>query len=372
MRLASYNVENMFLRAVALNQDELQEGRAALETQVQLNELFSKAAYSDNDKRRILESLEQLALLRDDSGGRFAILRQNHGKLLTRHNDGTVSVRADGRASWLGWVDLKVQEVNEVATRMTARVVNDVDADVLAVVEAESRPALVRFARNLVTPEGPGGYEHLMLIDGNDERGIDVGIMTKAGFEITSMVSHVDDTDQQGLVFSRDCPVYWVKTPAGNSICVIPNHLKSKAFGSSGSNDQRRRRQAARIRQIYEALLASGHSLVAIVGDFNDTLDSDTLAPLTDSSLRDISSTAGFDPDRPEGRPGTYRNCTAGEKIDHILLSPDLFARASAGGVNRMGIWGGVNGTLFPHYDEITRESEAASDHGAVWADLDV
>ncbi len=42
-----------------------------------------------------------------------------------------------------------------------------------------------------------------MLIDGNDERGIDVGLMTRDGRQITRIRSHVDDTDK-GVIFSRD------------------------------------------------------------------------------------------------------------------------------------------------------------------------
>jgi hypothetical protein len=37
-----------------------------------------------------------------------------------------------------------------------------------------------------------------------------------------------------------------------------------------------------------------------------------------------------------------------------------------------MGVWGGTKGTLFPHYPEITKAEEAASDHAAVWAEIDV
>jgi len=43
-----------------------------------------------------------------------------------------------------------------------------------------------------------------MLVDGNDERGIDVGIMTKTGFRIRTIRSHVDAEDDVGIVFSRD------------------------------------------------------------------------------------------------------------------------------------------------------------------------
>jgi hypothetical protein len=43
----------------------------------------------------------------------------------------------------------------------------------------------------------------------------------------------------------------------------------------------------------------------------------------------------------------------ASNKIDYILLSPELFAHTKAGGIFRMGVWGGKNGTLFPHYPEM-------------------
>ena len=199
-----------------------------------------------------------------------------------------------------------------------------------------------------------------------------MGIMTRQGYEITSMVSHVDDTDAEGRVFSRDCPVYNIATPKGNTIAVLVNHLKSKGFGAQSDNDQRRFRQALQIRRIYEALVDSGQQLVAVVGDFNDTLDSDPLAPLRQAGLKDVSELAGFDSGPDPERPGTFQNCTKKDKIDHIFLSPALVAAFQGGAINRLGVWGGKNGTLFPHYPEITRAAEAASDHAAIWAKLDV
>ncbi len=40
------------------------------------------------------------------------------------------------------------------------------------------------------------------------------------------------------------------------------------------------------------------------------------------------------------------------------------------GGTFRTGGWGGKNGTLWPHYDTITKVTDAASDHAAIYADL--
>ncbi len=72
----------------------------------------------------------------------------------------------------------------------------------------------------------------------------------------------------------------------------------------------------------------------------------------------------------PRRRPGTFGSGAASNKIDYILLSPALFQAVRAGGIFRMGVWGGKNGDLFPHYPEITKPGEAASDHAAIWVDL--
>ncbi len=42
------------------------------------------------------------------------------------------------------------------------------------------------------------------------------------------------------------------------------------------------------------------------------------------------------------------------------------------GRVYRAGVWGGTNGTLFPHLPEIKSKAQAASDHAAIYADLDL
>jgi endonuclease/exonuclease/phosphatase family metal-dependent hydrolase len=116
---------------------------------------------------------------------------------------------------------------------------------------------------------------------------------------------------------------------------------------------------------------SQGIELIAIAGDFNDTPDSDPLTPLLSdgSDLRDIFTHPQFQSD---GRLGTFGNGTKSNKIDYLLLSPAMFQRVTTGGVWRKGVWGGKNGTLFPHYDEMTKPVHAASDHAAVWADINL
>ena len=150
---------------------------------------------------------------------------------------------------------------------------------------------------------------------------------------------------------------------------LLVNHLKSKGYGSQASNDKKRRRQAVRVREICDEHLATGDDLVAVLGDFNETPGNTPMDPLlrNGSTLRDISDHPSY---VSGGRPGTHGNCGASSKLDYILLSPALFALVSAAGVERRGMWGGVNGTLWPHFPEVKNADEAASDHAALWVDL--
>jgi len=379
MRLASFNVENLFSRAAALNSSQWvnqpesslapwSDGRKALDAYSRLNAIFAKPAYSATDKAAIIDGLKDLGLENRDESD-LVILRRNRGSLLKRPVGGAVQVVANGRGDWIGWLELKKEAVNEIATQNTARVINTVAADVLVVIEAEDRTSLCRFNDQVVPAVTGSAYDHIMLIDGNDERGIDVGIFLRTPIEIEYLRSHVDDrATSGGPLFSRDCPEFHLKLASGKRLCVLANHLKSKGYGTPAQSNAKRKAQATRIRQIYDALRADGIDQIAIMGDFNDTLGSDPLKPLlSGSDLQDVSSLAGF---QDGGRPGTFGYCTASNKIDHILLSPALMAKVTAAGIERRGSWGGKNGNLWPHFPEVTKVTEAASDHAAIWADL--
>jgi endonuclease/exonuclease/phosphatase family metal-dependent hydrolase len=369
VRLASFNLENIFDRARALNQETWADGRPALEAVARLNQIFGKATYTATDRSAILTGLTKLGLAKSDDGGKFARLRQNRGHLLKRPTSGPPEVVATGRADWIGWVELKMEEVNEIATRTTAQVVRDVAADVVGVVEVDNRVALGRFNNALLPAVSTTPYPHVMVIDGNDDRGIDVGLMSR--FPIATMRSHVDDRVGDSVVFSRDCPEYEIALPGGDRLLLLVNHFKSKGYGGQAASNARRLRQAQRVREIYDARRQEGVAHIAVLGDFNDTPASDPLSPLlgAGSELRDVSAHPTFVSD---GRPGTFANGTASGKIDYILLSPALFARVQRAGVWRKGVWGGKYGTLWEIYAEMEKPVHAASDHAAVWVDLDI
>jgi endonuclease/exonuclease/phosphatase family metal-dependent hydrolase len=371
-RLASFNVENMFDRPKAMSRaGTVRSAPTVLAAHARVNQLIGREVYDPDTKAELLAQLELLGLLRSDNST-YAVLRTIRGRLLTRRRNGETIVVAAGRASWVGWVELTTEPVDEIASQHLAMVMRDVGAQVLGVVEAESRELLEAFSASLLRDVGWTPYEQVLLLDGNDDRGIDVGLMVRDGHTVTDIRTHIYDTDQAGLVFSRDCAEYHVRTPDGQRLVVLVNHLKSKGYGSAGDpiGARRRFRQATRIAQIYNGLADAGVQHIAVLGDLNDDPASEPLTPLFERTpLRDIS-------EHPEfvwgPRRGTFRGGNEKQKIDYVLLSPALFARARGGGVFRQGVWRS-EGThdKWPMYETIKEEVHAASDHAAIYADID-
>ncbi len=381
VRIASFNVENLFQRPKALNGATWAEGRPILAAYKEVNELFALDAYSATTKRRIRDLLVKLdiysrnkhqAIRRNlTKDPRWAWLRKNRGAFDREPVDATQSVEivATGRGDWIGWVELATEQVDETATRMTARVIHDLDADIMGVVEAEDRPALARFNRELLDTR----YRHVMLVDGNDDRGIDVGIMTRDGFPITSIRSNVDALSSGKPIFDRDCPQYEIATPAGTTVHVLLNHFKSQ----SGGGGDRRKLQATEVRRIADGLVTAGQHVV-VAGDLNEGPAQEgafavNLRPLVNanSPLIPCYTLDSFD---VGSRPGTFDACGLRNRLDYILVSKSLLAHVSGGGIFRKGLWGSraTRPTAWETYPQMTQSSEGASDHAAVFIDLDL
>jgi len=379
MKIASYNVENLFDRAKAFNEKHEDVSQEILSATAELNSLFEEKFYTDEQKARIRELIIELGLDKRNEGP-FVILQQIRGQIISRPRDDPFYVKANGREDWVGWVELKTAPVNEIAIMNTGRVIRDVNADILAVIEAENRVVLKQFS-DLVLKEVDGiPYEQVMVIDGNDTRGIDVGLMTKNGYKIDLMRSHIHDLRDDGFpIFSRDCPEFAVHTPNGETIWLLPNHFKSKYGGNDASSQAKRLAQATRTAEIYQELRDRGQENVVVLGDFNDTPDSVELKPLLNNTdLKDVTQFQDFDTGEFKGRPGTDEKGigTFGlgnddDKIDYLLLSPALFNRIKACGLFRKGAWPGSRPKRWAVYDELKEKIHVASDHHVIWAEIE-
>jgi endonuclease/exonuclease/phosphatase family metal-dependent hydrolase len=382
IRIASFNVENLFARPKVFDLFDWNAGEPVLKAYEKVSALIQKAKYSATDKIRIRDLLVALDIYAVDKktkairrnqtlNPKWAWLRKNRGTFDREPSDHkqNVEIVADGRGDWIGWVELAKEAVDETATRMTARVIQEIGADILGLVEVEDRPALLRFNRDLLG----GLYRHVMLVDGNDDRGIDVAIMTRDGFDIGSIRSNVDKADTEGIIFSRDCAEYEVRTPNGVVIHVLVNHFKSQ----SGGGGPKRKRQAKAVRKIVNELVQAGAHVV-VVGDLNEgPAVAGTQAPNLvrlfkyNSPLIDCYSLPGFD---LGNRPGTFDSCVLRNRFDYIFISKSLQPYFNGGRVFRKGLWGSreKRPTLWETYPEITASKEGASDHSAVVIELNI
>ncbi len=363
IRTATFNMENLFSRPVAMNQDNEAAGREAIEDHAIANSIVAKDVYDASDKAKLLQLTEKYKWhYRDPPRSSLVQLQSIRGQLFRDPQNGPVEVVAGGRNAWVGWFELRREDVYWKATFNTARVISEVRPDILICVEVENRVTLDRFNDQVLRTEFQCSYPHFMVIDGNDARGIDVGILSR--YPIVEIRSHVDDLGSDGKwIFSRDCPEYDIVLPAGDRLVLIPNHLKSKRNGDDQATQKRRGAQAKSAHTIALGAL-SRSPFVLLGGDFNDTPNSVALASLFMDGFQDVQS----HPNYPTDRPGTYETGLPNNKIDYLIMSPQLRTRLQDTGIERRGSY---HPNTWQPFDTVTKTSEEASDHHLVWANFD-
>ena len=381
VRIASYNVENLFSRPKAFNTSDWSLGRPILDAYREFNTIAANANYTATDQQRMRDLLVELDIYSINASGavrrkrsinpKWAWLRKNRGSFDREPRDNTqnVEIIATGRGDWIGWIELSNEVTDEVATQLTAQVILDVDADIIGIVEAEDRPSLVRLNNELLHDH----YGHVMLVDGNDTRGIDVGILTKTPFEISTIRSHVDDTDHVGIVFSRDCPDYEISIPGGPPLHVLVNHFKSQ----SGGGGTKRQRQAKQVRSLVDDIVAAGERAV-VLGDLNEGQTNEATPATNFADLYDPAGPltccydlAGFD---TGPRPGTFDSCGIRNRLDYIFITKNLQPAFAGGGIFREGLWGTreTRPDKWSTYAAMSGAHQQASDHAAVFVDLNL
>ncbi|MFJ3333183.1 endonuclease/exonuclease/phosphatase family protein [Streptomyces sp. NPDC086766] len=368
IRIATFNAENLFRRPQAFGLPDDAHRKEVLDDFDELVSLLGKADYQEADKARIAALVRKHRAydldphdpppiyVNQTRGGAAALFRRSGDP-----RDPEIHVVAKGRGAWAGWAELVRGDLDWAAVKNTGRVIAEIDADVLLTVEVEDRLTLDRFNTQVLSGVlGRRAYPFNMLIDGNDSRGIDVGILSR--HPIRSVRSHIFDTSPEhpgGPVFSRDCPEFEIELD-GTPLWVLGNHFKSKA----GDDPELRLAQAEQVVRIYRAA-AERSPNVLVAGDLNDFLDSPPIRTLTDAGLRDAMSHPAY-----RGDPGTHGSGTRpSDKLDYLLFPPPLWDRVQHVGVERRGVWAPP---AIKSFDTVTSKADEASDHAALYADLDL
>jgi endonuclease/exonuclease/phosphatase family metal-dependent hydrolase len=354
LRIATFNVENLFSRARAINFQNNERGTEILEQIKQFEALLDQPVY---DQAQLADQYDALK--------EYISVENEMGEFFGNTVSGKRRVIATGRDDWRGRIEFRRDTFSDATRRNTARVIKSINPDICCLIEVESRPVLRSFCTDVLSTSGSfKRFPHAMCIDGNDPRGIDVSVISRVPIGI--LRSHVDDMLGKTQVFPRDCLEVELIHPDGFTIWLLINHFTSK-LGPAADTAKKRKRQAERVAEILQGYDLT-RQYVVVAGDFNDTPDSAALAPLLHvPNLFDVLAESLPNPaDR-----WTY-HFKKNVQIDYLLVSKPLRDALKTVGIERRGMWkvGQYSGGQIQIFDTITRYAESASDHGAVWADF--
>jgi predicted extracellular nuclease len=224
------------------------------------------------------------------------------------------------------------------------------DADIVVLAEIENKAIL----DDLNASELGGAYSQRILIEGNDQRGIDVGVLSKIAPD--SVVSHKDDvfvlagTNGPQYRYARDClEVHF--TVNQREIILLGVHFRAK--GATDDPDKRLA-EAQHARQIADDLHAKKPGAgILILGDFNDTPGSPPCAAAVGAAPDLYVDSADA---VPVADRYSYDYQGKLELIDHQMANPALAAMLDPKSVTLV------------HAAKIDDGSKFASDHSPLKA----
>jgi predicted extracellular nuclease len=230
-------------------------------------------------------------------------------------------------------------------------VVKELSPDVVMFAEVEHQSILDDMNVGVL-----GGAYQTALIDGNDPRGIDVGVMTKA--KPDAIVSHKDEifvldgTNGPKYQYARDCLEVHL-TVGDKKVVLLGVHFRSKGGGDGSADDpDKRLAEAQHTRSIADALLAADPSLLLIIlGDFNDTPGSPPVDAVSAGGFLDSASSVV-----PASDQYSFVFEGSQELLDHQISNPSM-AKLLAAGTARL-----------LHRAGVDDDSPAGSDHAPLFA----
>jgi len=278
--------------------------------------------------------------------------------------------------------DLVPVSTTDTQRTNTALAVQEADPDVLAVCEIENLYTL----RNFNSAYLKNGYDRMISIDGNDLRGIDVGLLIRKGasVEVLDVRTHVDDPEQgktvtrqsiadfgyqvTNAIFSRDCLEVDLLVK-GKVITLLINHLKAQDQNAAQSK-ARRKLQADKVAKLVDAAVAAG-KLPIVLGDLNTDPKATPGDHSIDALLKHSSLQDPFLALKQADRwTHFYEFKSSVSRLDYIL--PHKSLNASSPEMVRKGLSTKCKQYKGPRFPNIQAKHTEASDHCPTSIVLDV
>lgn len=279
--------------------------------------------------------------------------------------------------------ELRHRIADPEAKVLTARLIELLRADVIALQEVEGMGTLKQFRNRYLG--GPQAYPWLASLDGNDERGIDVAVMSRLPIVHVRSWQHLWDPEVDRPLFSRDCLEVDVLSPDLGVVTLYVNHFKSMRDdghdGGRGRTRPLRQRQCRAVMDIVRDRFGPepGRHNWVVLGDFNDYLATDAQGPSGIDELvlwPEVCNVVDRLPERERwthywrglpdgGLPSSY------EQLDYLLLSRKLADLSpEPPQIERQGQPGRAARYTGPRLEGIGFDRPKASDHCPIVMDL--
>ncbi|MFS8981113.1 hypothetical protein PO002_43180 [Cupriavidus necator] len=276
--------------------------------------------------------------------------------------------------------------ITEAQRKNTAAAAIEAKPDVMAVCEVENITALrlfnAKYMRNY--------FDRCVLVDGNDPRGIDVGLLVRKGLsaEIRAIRSYADVATDGSILtttnvldmknrlgkaaFSRDCLEIDIDV-AGKQLTFLVNHFKAQEIkgNAADTTTDKRRRQADRAAKIAQHVKTRGR-LPILLGDLNK----DVSGLHYDGSLDPLMSSEIFvDPAKEAVPPNErwthyYDSRRTVSQLDYVLVDQSLTAAIEQVSIFRGGLSPKCKQFMGPRVGTIGKDNLEASDHCPLSVDL--
>lgn len=373
MKIATFNIQNLFHRDRNFLDKPFSKNKE--EWDMEVDKLLEKPHKSSQDNDRIRE-LACLVGIDKCNQLPYAVLRRKAGFLFLKGKNYSNELRASELTDWNGWIALQNYPLDPVAVKNKARVIADVNPDILVLQEIEDRASLEEFNNELLSRFGCKPFQKTCVMQGNSKRGQEIGILIRKGYEIQSVRSHIYYLNFLGeIVFDKDLMEYEILTARGNSLWILSTHLQEQTEYKEHS-DAIRKAQTEKIAEVYHKLYAEGKKDIAVMGTLNTVSYCNSLAPLLlRTNLKEVTKHPTFNVDFDKGKDagyyslGAYRMGVNIKQKDYILLSPELFDKVQSSGLNRKGIWPDKR-PMWSVYPSMNHKNHSASEHPAIWVDL--
>lgn len=269
--------------------------------------------------------------------------------------------------------------LDPIDRHLTAQLLSETDADVVALQEVFDLESLDHFHDTYFLPTGARPYPHRICLPGNDGRGLEVAVLSR--LPLDNMQSHAkilladlgleapNSVDPDYPVFRRDCLMLTI-----GALTLFICHFKSAYPDPERAWITRRLEALAARRLIEREFSDTPDALWLILGDLNEPND-----PPASTERAIAPLEAGFSVDLMQRLPAqdrwTYFDPHSGlyHCPDALLASPALAARwpKTIPRILRKGL--GLESTRFrgPRLEGVGDHRPHASDHAAVVIDFD-